>query len=69
MSQYRPWPHIFDLDDEIRAAMPSCYIKYDTRISNRYECEFFIKLNGKEWRKCAELILAKVEERNAKQAY
>lgn len=63
MNQYKPWPHIVDVDDEIRAAVPSVYLKYDICITDRKSCEFFINMNGEEWRECAELILKKWEKR------
>lgn len=61
MPEYKPWPHVVDFDDDIRAAIPpGGYVRYDVTITNRYDCELFIHLNGEPWRKCAELILEKL---------
>lgn len=63
--EYKAWPHVVDLDDEIRAAIPTVnYIRYDVAITSRYDCELFIHLNGEQWRKCAELILEKFIKRH-----
>lgn len=60
MLEYKPWPHVVDLDDEIRAAIPPVnYIRYDVAITSRRDCELFIHLNGEQWRKCTELMLEK----------
>lgn len=48
---YKPWPYCVDMDDEIRDAMPSYYVKYGVFIKDRETCEFFIHLNGEKWRK------------------
>lgn len=61
----KAWPHCVDFDDEIKAAMPSPYIRYDIFIKDKYTCETFIKLNGEKWRACAELILDKFNRRGA----
>ena len=47
-------------DKDIISAIPSRYLKYDICIKDRESCELFIKLNGEEWRKAAELMLQKV---------
>ena len=60
MSHLRHWPHSVEMDDEIRAAMPSNYVKYDVTIVDAATCDVFVILNGSEWRKCAKLILAKL---------
>lgn len=61
MSTYPEWPHCVRLDDEIKDAIPTPFVKYDIFIKDRNTCEFFIHLNGEEWRRCAEIILAKFE--------
>ena len=53
-------------DEEIISAIPSRYLKYDICIKDRETCELFIKLNGEEWRKAAELMLKQVEALNAR---
>ena len=64
MLEHKPLPHVVDLDDEIRDAIPpGGYCRYDVAIMSRYDCELFIHLNGEQWRKCAELILEKFLKR------
>lgn len=57
----KPWPHCVEMDSDIRITMPTCYVRYDIYIKDKESCEAFISLNGEDWRKCAELILRKLE--------